>query len=263
MFRNRFTNFMLILVLFLFTVSYPALAYNRQESDRLTTLGLKALKRGDNIKAERFLTSAVKEDHTNDRAHAAMGDYYYLSGKYDEAVEEFKKAIKMGADSHQLTLKIGKARYLNKQYKQAIVHLKKLERIYQRNPKVFILLGDSYRQVKDFRNSEKKLNKAIMLDANDMKAHLFLGELYLENNMLRKAHAEFKIVRDLPATSQGLKEEMDVKISRIDNTLQEGKLWRLVIPVVVIMIIIPSFLVLKKHKREHPEDIEEEEEFDG
>ncbi|MCD4784000.1 MAG: tetratricopeptide repeat protein [Candidatus Eremiobacteraeota bacterium] len=259
MFRNRFTSFILIIVLFFFTMSYSALAYNRQESDRLTTLGLKALKRGNNVKAERYLTSSIKEDPTNDRAHAALGDYYYLIGKHDKAVEEFKKAIKMGADSHQLTLRIGKARYLNKQYKQAIVHLKKLEHIYQRDPKVFILLGDSYRQVKDFRNSEKKLNKAIMLDANSMIAHLFLGELYWENNKLRKARAEFEIVRDLPATSQGLKEEMDIKISKIDNTLQEGKLWRLAIPAMVIMIIIPSFLILKKHKRAHPEDLEEEE----
>jgi len=256
---NPFTQYIVLVSLFIFALTCLAFSYNREASDRFATLGLKALKRGDNAKAKRNLKSAIKEDPTNDRAHAAMGDYYFLMGKYDDAVEEFKKAIKMGGDSHQLTLRIGKARYLNKQFKQAIVHLKKLERIYQNNPEIFVMLGDSYRQVKDFRNAEAKLKKAIMLDANNMKSHLFLGKLYYDNNVLRKARDEFEIVRNLPATSQGLKEEMDTRISEIDNTLQEGKLWRLAIPIGVIMIIIPAFLMLKKHMREHPEDIEEEE----
>ncbi|MCE1247188.1 MAG: hypothetical protein LWY06_11130 [Firmicutes bacterium] len=45
----------------------------------------------------------------------------------------------------------------------------------------------------------------------------------------------------------------------LESARQIGQLWQLAIPALVILIVIPSYLFLKKQKAERPDEPEEEE----
>ena len=253
----------LLISLFVFVVitTGSVFAANRQEAEKLTIKGLKALKENQVAEAKKFLTQAVQEDPTYDKAHIALGDCFSLEGSYDKAVKEYNKAINLGGDSVILTYKIGKSRYDAKEYDKAVIHFEKLKKAYQDNPEFFYLLGESYRKSNNHQRALVSLERVLTQDKENRKAHLSLGRLYYDLGNWYKAKEHFIIVRDHKDTDESLKEEMVKLITEIETKKQKSKTWHIAIPVVVMMIIVPSYLFLKKHKKEHPETLEEE--FDG
>lgn len=53
--------------------------------------------------------------------------------------------------------------------------------------------------------------------------------------------------------------ETDKMNTLLESARQIGQLWQLAIPALVILIVIPSYLFLKKQKAERPDEPEEEE----
>jgi len=259
---SRYLKYIIaIIVAFSFIASGFAFAADRHEAERLTVKGLKALKDSKLTVARNLLARAIREDPTYDRAHSAMGDYLSLDGKYDKAVSEYSKAIELDGDSKALTFKIGKARYRNEEYRKAVIHFKKLREVYQNNMELFYLMGDSYRRLNNFKKAEASLNRVLLQMPNSVKARLALGRLYMDNEMYGKARGHFVIIRDHADVDDLTREEMKSLIIKVDNMKQRIGPWHLAIPVVVILVIIPLYLFLKKRKKEHPD--EPEEEFDG
>lgn len=251
-------NIIVILFCLLINAGWAA---NRQESEKLTIKGMKALKDNNLAPARKLLTQAVEEDPTFDRAHEALGDLYMLESAYDDAVMEYEKASNLGGDSVELTYKIARSRYGQQQYDKAVIHLEKLKKAYQDNPEYFFLMGESYRKLNDFTKAQVNLERVVAQDKNSLKAHLSLGRLYYDNQMWPEAKEHFLVVLDHTEADEQTRDEMRRLIAETEAKKAENKLWHLAIPFAVVLIIVPSYLYLKKHKKEHPESLEEE--FDG
>ncbi len=258
--NRKFLKLNIILILFCLLIN-AGWAANREESEKLTIKGMKALKDNNLAPARKLLTQAVEEDPTFDRAHEALGDLFLLEGSYDDAVMEYEKASNLGGDSVEITYKIARSRYGQQQYDKAVIHLEKLKKAYQDNPEYFFLMGESYRKLNDFTKAQVNLERVIAQDKNSLKAHLSLGRLYYDSQMWPEAREHFVFVLDHPDTDEQTKEEMKKLIAETETRRSENKLWHLAIPIFVVIIIVPSYLYLKKHKKEHPESLEEE--FDG
>lgn len=252
------TIIILILFCLLITVGWAA---NRQEAEKLTIKGMKALKDHNMAPARKLLTQAVEEDPTYDKAHEGLGDFYMMEGSYDNAVLEYEKASNLGGDSVEITYKIGRSRYSQQQYDKAVIHFEKLRKAYQDNPEYFFLIGESYRKLNDFTKAQVNLERVIAQDKDSLKAHLSMGRLYYDNQMWSQAREHFLVVLDHTGADEQTKEEMKKLIEETEARKSENKLWHLAIPLVVVIIIVPAYFYLKKHKKDHPESLEEE--FDG
>lgn len=222
------------------------------------------MREGDDNQALKQFKEAVRIDPTNHLTHTALGDFYYIREKYDQAVEKYKRAIEMGGDGDDLTFKIGRAYYARKSFKQAIENFERISQDYRDNADRLYLLGESYRQDNSFANftkAEGNFKRVLLLEPGNIKARMALGKLYYDNHLYRKAREHFVQVEDHPEADRNFQMEAKEYIINIDGRSQEAKMWHLLIPAMVILVIVPSYLILKKHKKDHP--VKQEEEFFG
>lgn len=262
LFYTRGISLFLLILVIICLLTTPVRANDRQKSDQLVIRGLKLLKENQPEEAKNLLDKAVEADQTNDKAYKALGDYYSKVGNIKEAIEYYDRSIDLGGDSHSLNFQIALIYFENDDYKKSAIRLKRLKKLekFQHNAQYWYLLGESYRKQEKFEEAKSALERAVGIRDDYARANFALGELYFNNKKFYKAKECFQSVLESSETDEKMKDKAEQYLIKINNILNKGNLWTLLIPIVVLTIILLAYQYLRKQKLKSPP---EEEEFYG
>jgi len=137
--------------------------------------------------ADRLWLSAAKTSPSSAQNNNNLGDLYARRGKFDKAIEHFKRAIefKPGYASayHNLAntyLQINQLDLAEKNYQQAIKYNPSLWQSYHS-------LATIYFEKKDYQKAVDFINKGLKIAPNSPSLYASLGLIYKETGELKKA----------------------------------------------------------------------------
>jgi tetratricopeptide (TPR) repeat protein len=134
-----------------------SLADKASEGEKLFILASQAAANGDLVKQKELLDKLVAEYPNDERAHFALGNYYFGQQKFDLATQQYKKATEL-APSYSAAYNI---------------------------------LGYAYRQQGDYANAEQSFQKYIELIPNDPNPYDSYGELLLKMGRFDDSIAQY------------------------------------------------------------------------
>lgn len=113
-------------------------------------------------------------------AHKSLGQLYYEIGKYDDAIAEIEKALKLNPDFKDISTLLGKI-YIDKgDYNTAI---KVLTKVFESHPDYTdcaVRLGIAYFKKGDLLNAKKVWFKAKRFDPNNEKLNFYISLIQKE-----------------------------------------------------------------------------------
>lgn len=158
------------------------------------------------------------------------GEKYFEDEMYDEAIVEFKKAIKLNPKDADVYYKLGLALGENKMYERAVVEFKNAIVLTPDHYQAYEALGDTYNELDDFAGAEAAYKSAIkirpqlarlyhklamvfmgkekyplaieqclrslVLTPDNLEARNTLAEAYYYNNEMKKALSEFNFLKN-------------------------------------------------------------------
>ncbi|MCX8094235.1 MAG: tetratricopeptide repeat protein, partial [Candidatus Goldbacteria bacterium] len=135
----------------------------------------------------------VKQDDENSAIeHNNAGVYYYSKGMYQEAIEEFKKALSINPSYLQAQANL---KAVNKQtgiYDRAILAYKKVLQMRSDDPEAFFNLGHALSYTGEYKEAITYLKKALELNPEHLLAQNLLGIIYKNIGDVDKAEEIFR-----------------------------------------------------------------------
>ena len=112
------------------------------------------------------------------REYSALGTSLYREGKYEEAIEQFNKAIELDSEISGPYRGLGGAYLELKDYEKAIENFEKSLSINPNSPNTYNGLGEVHYQIGDYDKAIEYFKEAINIDSNYDKAYIGLGLTY-------------------------------------------------------------------------------------
>ena len=177
-------------------VAFPATGSNAEDTKPVSAGGGSArLSGGKNRKEEpRF-------NRANDTAYVKLGELYLEQEQFQQAEEQFKKAIQITPGDDRAYVGLGWS-YMRQQgkVKRAEEQFKKAIRITPGNVWACDILGQLYLHQGQFQRAEEQFKKAIQITPGNPHAYNALGQLYLTQGRFQRAEEQFKkAIRTAPA----------------------------------------------------------------
>lgn len=135
-----------------------SLADKASEGEKLLILANQAAANGDTTKQKEYLEKLVAEYPNDERAHFALGGYYFGQQEFGQAVEHYKKATEIAPN-----------------YSGA-----------------WNILGYAYRQQRDYASAEQAFKKYIELIPNDPNPYDSYAELLLTMGKFDESIAQYR-----------------------------------------------------------------------
>lgn len=183
----------------------PAIALNQE--------GVRLAREGKLSEAEKLFKKALKQNSKDGAAHNNMGFIYEKNKKYEKAIAEYEKAVKLSEDP--VVLKQAHRNlallYLNNEIKEPlrkpgwiqkfIVHAEALYKYEPDDPALNFYLGMGYFNSGNPGGGFEKLTKASELakDEKYLWIHEQLAEFYARINLKDKLQKEEKLLKGLNA----------------------------------------------------------------
>ncbi|HPN64463.1 MAG TPA: tetratricopeptide repeat protein [Candidatus Goldiibacteriota bacterium] len=121
-----------------------------------------------------------------------LGVYHYSKGMYQEAIENFKKAIELNPNYVQARENL---KSVNKQtgiYDRAILAYRKAVQFYSEDPETYYNLGNALSYTGEYQESLKLLSRALELNPEHLLARNLMGVIYKNTGEYDKAEEVFK-----------------------------------------------------------------------
>lgn len=234
----------------------------RIEAEQNVILGITHMKKNEMDKAHEYFLKANEIDPDYEKVHSCLGDYYRHLEMYSKAIESYKKALKLGGDKESINYAIGKCYYNSFDYKNALEHLRKVKTEELKDSKYYYILGQSLRKLKSPRKAVTPFKNSLYKNENNVNSRLALGYTYVELGNYRLARKEFQKVLKTPGATNEQESEARANIQKVRENVFKKQSWQLAIPIGVLIIIIPAFVVLKSQRDKLGENYEEEEEVE-
>lgn len=125
-------------------------------------------------------------------AHNNQGVYYFSKGMYQEAIEEFKKALSINPSYLQAQQNL---KAVNKQtgiYDRAISAYRKVLQMRADDPEAYFNLGKSLSYTGEYAEATKYLERALEIDPEHLLSQNLLGVIYKNSGEYDKATAVFR-----------------------------------------------------------------------
>ncbi|MFC1851176.1 tetratricopeptide repeat protein [candidate division CSSED10-310 bacterium] len=158
-------------------------------------------------KAAEFFTQILRQNPRNAIALFNMGIIYYAQGKFDDAINSYKKAIQINPEfaknSSEVHFHIGNIYFKREKYKQAIQYYKKG---YQLKRELYFipLLAQAYEKNHQLKKSLDYLQLLVKEDSTTLKNYLLLADFYIRHDDLAKARDVYQdIVNHSPKFNLG------------------------------------------------------------
>lgn len=162
--------------------------------------------------------AGFKPEPQNAEEHYKRGNEYFFSGKYDEAIAEFKKVIETNPRDATAHSNLGNAYLLKGIADEAISEYKKAVNINPNYSAAYINLGEAYRRKGMLDEAISTLKKVIEITPNDPVIHSNLKLLYEKKGLKAEAKKETAIHKELTTRKEVKK---DLEISNIKSRLDK------------------------------------------
>jgi len=194
-----YVNRLLIFILFL--SSYFALG--NKESEKLTQQAMMLIRQNQFKVAIQILNAAIKADKEDVQAWYLCGVCYYMSGKNQEAIENYNQALLLSPNNSNILINRSATYGKLRKYNLAI---KDYNLVITANPKshvAYLNRGLLYQKQHKLDLAIKDYSEAIKLSPFYAKALLYRGYLYYRKGEYLKARKDLKIsttlqMRDYP-----------------------------------------------------------------
>ena len=141
----------------------------------------------------RLAEGLLKEFPNNDKSLTIMGNLYYRHGNAVEALEFWKKALKINPNQASIYKSMGWL-YLKKgEFDEAIAQYRKALEIHPQLPEVHSNIGHALIMSGRPNKAIKELNKELKISPNSSFAYFLLGQAYLQQEQYEKAKKTYEI----------------------------------------------------------------------
>jgi tetratricopeptide (TPR) repeat protein len=125
-------------------------------------------------------------------AHNNLGLAYRKQGRIDEAIEEFKLALKLKPDNPKAHNNLGVVYFKQSRIEEAIEEFKEALRLNPDHAKAHDNLGAAYRNQGRIEEAIEEHKKAIILQPDIASSHYNLGLAFYDQGRINKAMEEYK-----------------------------------------------------------------------
>jgi len=171
-----------------------ALKYNNKNPIIYRNLSLAYKNKMNLTKAGEILKKGLDIEPNNINNRILMGNILFHQGKYNEAISQYEKAIKINSENPSALYNLALSLLKTGDELSGIKYLKKAGSIDNFNKIAHLSysqLGLIYTKMNDHDSAEKYLKLAISINPNDPIDRYNLGIIYLKQNKRTKALAEF------------------------------------------------------------------------
>jgi tetratricopeptide (TPR) repeat protein len=140
---------------------------------------------------------AIKIEPDFAEAHNNLGLAYDKSGKYQEAIEEYKQAIKVKPNFPGAHNNMGIAYGESGKYQEAIKAFNQALKVKPNFPEAYNNLGFAYYKSAKYQEAIKAYKQALKIQPDDAGAHFYLGLSYSMLNDKDSALKEYNILKNI------------------------------------------------------------------
>jgi len=147
------------------------------------------------VRATEFLQKGMKLDSSDPLAHSALGLIYQAQGKHQKAIFEAEKAVSFEPNMAEAYWLLGVNLHYVGRYEEAVAQIKKAIRLNPIPPPYYhMFLGNAYQLMGKYDDSIAAYKKAIQISPNYMFPRMRLAISYGLIGLEKDAHAEAKEV---------------------------------------------------------------------
>ncbi len=125
-----------------------------------------------------------------------LADLYDRSSQYKEAIEAYKKVVKVKPDMAYAYLKMGTAYDRMNNSSEAVKAFKEAQKYMPKNPVLYNNMGVAYGKLGKYSEEAESLKKAIKLRPNYTAARYNLGMTYLKMKNKKAATKEYEALKE-------------------------------------------------------------------
>jgi tetratricopeptide (TPR) repeat protein len=147
------------------------------------------LKLGDVENAIKAYRTAIRLDPSRDDSHLQLGNLYYAEERYDEAVTEYRQAVKINPTAGNLYA-LGQAFLGTGSYNDAQEQFKRVLSVSYQEPAGYYGLGLTYSRQGLYEDALRQFNTAIQLDPELYDAYAEIGYTYADMGFMDEAQKQ-------------------------------------------------------------------------
>ncbi|UCC71013.1 MAG: tetratricopeptide repeat protein [Gemmatimonadota bacterium] len=184
---------------------------NASDAERMLILATDAAVRGDPAAQREQLTQLVEAYPGDERAHVALGNFYYGRQEWESAIEQYTMATEINPDFSPPYNTMGYANRFLGDYDEAERAFERYIKLIPDEPNPYDSYAELLMKMGRFEESIANYEKALTHDANFVASYVGIG-----NNQMFMGRGD-----DARATFRKLSEE----IARTDGERRAGLLW--------------------------------------
>ncbi|MCU1265540.1 MAG: hypothetical protein JWM21_1858 [Acidobacteria bacterium] len=173
-----------------------SLADKASNGERLLILGAEAGANGNAAKQKEYLEQAVAAYPNDERAHFALGGYYFGQQDMAQAIQHYKKATEISPTYSTAFNILGYAYRQNADYASAEQAFKKYIELIPKDPNPYDSYAELLLKMGRFDESIAQYRKALELDANFVNSHFGIAAALLYKGKADEALAELQKLTD-------------------------------------------------------------------
>jgi len=149
--------------------------------------GLYEFELGNSLKAIESFRKAVMLDLEEPLYHLALGEAFYSSGQFEEALEEYDDVLMENPVQEEALYLKGLLLIQLGDFSKGIRYLSKVAQIEPENTDILISLVDAYERNHEYSKAQEVLEKILSIDEYFLPALKRLGEIYLYQEEWQRA----------------------------------------------------------------------------
>jgi tetratricopeptide (TPR) repeat protein len=177
-----------------------SLADKASNGEKLLILGTEAGANGNTTKQEEYLSQLVAAYPNDERAHFALGGYYFGQQDMTKAIEHYKKATEIAPDYSTAYNILGYAYRQSVDYANAEQAFKKYIELIPKDPNPYDSYAELLLKMGRFDESITQYRKALAIDSNFVNSHFGIAADLMYQGKANEAMAELQKLTDTART---------------------------------------------------------------
>jgi len=147
---------------------------------------------GEPEKAEKIFTDIIKEYPKDANSYDLYAYFLESEGRYDEALENYKKAYQLNPDDRGVAFRLGKAYFERERYQEAIKFLSKAKEAFSDDIEIIKKLAESYSELGQYGKAIEEYKSIIKIIPKHVSSRIQIGNAYLKMRQYQKAESYYK-----------------------------------------------------------------------
>jgi len=147
---------------------------------------------GEPEKAELLFKKVIKEFPEDANSYDLYASYLESQGRYDEALNNYKKAYQYNPDDSGVAFRLGNAYFERKRYREAVKFFKKAKEAFVDDIEIIKKLAECYSELGEYGNAIEEYKSIIKIIPKHVSSRIQIGNAYLKLKQYQKAESYYK-----------------------------------------------------------------------